>query len=80
MKSYDPIRRFINGVTAGMKSSKGAIHPKRDESYDIGFKAGLRNQDNDAFIEEFLMFWSDYSKFMRGETQTVQEEIRDEID
>lgn len=67
--NHDPIKRFINGVTAGMKSQKGTIHPKRDEAYDIGFRAGQRNQSNNAFIDDFLHFWLDYSRFMREEPQ-----------
>lgn len=64
MKSFDVIRRFINGVTSGAKSETAHHFRKKDRAYDIGFNAGFANKDNPKFMEQFLQFWIDYTKFM----------------
>lgn len=75
---HGPIQRFINGVTAGFKASKGFIAPKRDDAYDLGYKLGLKNQKNDDFLKNFLRFWTDYASFMSGDD--IVDQPCDDID
>lgn len=77
---YGPVQRFINGVTAGFKASKGFIAPKRDEAYDLGYKLGLRKQKNDAFLKDFLQFWTDYAEFMRDGVISIPCERIDKVE
>lgn len=66
-----PISNYINGVMYGLSADQNETYSFRGECFEMGVRDGKLHIGQDDFLNDFLQFVGDYTKFMAEDHEYV---------